>query len=221
MKFSGIQLSLLALIRICQAEVDSGEGSEEALQQANFDISYECLERDVGGLSSFMEFESGDNATLKYTFSNKEDLNVSVVGLGGRIYDVQKNEDAANISASAIGPLGVDINGTTEFQHVINLILREGDYVLSPDVYVQKENETMRVVTNPSLIRILPPPMSFFNPKFMLVQMVLGALIAAFSYFTFFKPSASSGRDAKRQGSDGSASRIESSWLPDNHQRKK
>ncbi|KAM3161984.1 Increased recombination centers protein 22 [Lachancea thermotolerans] len=221
MKFSGIQVSILALLRVCLAEADSGEGNQEALPHANFDITYECLERDVGGLSSFMEFENGDNATLQYKFTNKEDLNVSVVGLGGRIYDVQKNEDAANISASAIGPLDVDVNGTTEFQHVIKLVLKEGDYVLSPDVYVQKENETMRVVTNPSLIRILPPPMSFFNPKFMLVQMVLGALIAAFSYFTFFKPSASYGRDAKKLKPDGSVSRTDSSWLPENHQKKK
>lgn len=222
MKTSYIQIGLVALLKTTLAQISSTE-PEENVPKAKFDIAYESLERGVGGLSSFMEFENGDNTTFRYTFLNREDHNVSVVGLGGRVYDVLSNENAANISASAVGPIEVGTNETVEFQQIINLILKEGDYVVSPDIYVEKGEETMRVIASPSLVRILPPPMSFFNPKFLFVQLVLGLLIAAFSYFTFFKPSNSktTQRGSKNiNNSQDSKKSADPSWLPANHTRK-
>ncbi|CEP60387.1 Irc22p LALA0_S01e09604g [Lachancea lanzarotensis] len=232
MKLGYLQLGLTIALKTLHV-LGSDDASEVAQdsaaevdvpQRANYEIVYETLEKGPGGTASFLEFDDGDNVTLRYSFSNRESGNVSIVAVGGAIYDITTNEIAANVSAAALGPIPIAVNETTEFQQIINLILKEGDYALSPEIYVEKDQETMRVVANPSLLRILPPTMSFFNPQFMFIQLILATLIAGFSYFTFVKPrDGSNARINSKKGKELAAARIkkfDSSWLPENHQSK-
>ncbi|SCV05981.1 LANO_0H19438g1_1 [Lachancea nothofagi CBS 11611] len=229
MRLSYLQFGLITLMKSCSAlgnseaseSSESGSIQQESIQRANFDINYETLEQGAGSLASFLEFEDGDNVTLRYSLFNKEDVNVSVVAVGGALYDIHTNELAANISAAALGPIPVGVNETVEFQQIVNLILKEGEYALSPDIYIEKSEETMKVVANPNLLRILPAAISFFNPQFMFVQFVLAALIAGFSYLTFFKTPKAGTRDAKKIRKSGVSSPQDiTSWLPENHTKK-
>ncbi|SCU94623.1 LAME_0F08240g1_1 [Lachancea meyersii CBS 8951] len=227
MKLSYFQLGSLAIMKAIHVLGDDNvpNSSPEAItERANFSVVYETLERGPGSMASFLEFEDHDNVTLRYTFSNNENASVSVVAVGGALHDIYTNEIAANISAAALGPIPVAVNETVEFQQIINLVLKEGNYILSPDVYVERnEEETIRVIANPNLIRILPPAMSFFNPQFMFVQLILAALIAGFSYLTFFKTDKSSGargQKSKKSKAGPASQNLDASWLPENHQKK-
>ncbi|SCU84174.1 LAFA_0D08592g1_1 [Lachancea sp. 'fantastica'] len=228
-------LQICLIIALRAFHVLGSENASEAVQdsatdgnvpqRANFEITYETLEKGPGGVSSFLEFDDGDNVTLRYSFSNRDDSNVSVVAVGGAIYDITTNELAANVSAAALGPIPIGTNETAEFQQIVNLILKEGDYAISPDIYVEKEQETIKVIANPSLLRILPPTMSFFNPQFMFVQLILAALIAGFSYMTFVRTreDGNARTNGKKYKSSEAAKtqKLDSTWLPESHHAKR
>ncbi|SCW03470.1 LAFE_0G11144g1_1 [Lachancea fermentati] len=209
-------LALLTVLGIALSTEDiAGNDAPIERKQAQFSITYDVLESTHNGLETFMEFDNGDNITLSYNFTNKEDTDVSVIALGGSVFDLKDNEIAANITATQIGPFSVDVNDTINFQQRINLILNEGDYFLSPHVYVSKYNETMKVVSSPSLLRMLPPAMSFFHPKFLFVQLTLLVIIAVITrIFLGYNTK------TRRSGKPAVTNKVAmDSWLPANHQK--
>ncbi|SCU89016.1 LADA_0E13234g1_1 [Lachancea dasiensis] len=227
MKLSCLSISLLTIFKVVFASVeelpvemdDSTAIGDPRLDRPNFDISYETLEQGAGNLATFLEFEEGSNATLKYSFHNNEEVNVSVVAVGGSLYDVHAKSIAANISAATVGPIPAAVNGSIVFQQIVKLLLPEGEYVLSPDIYVEINEQTMRIIANPSLIRVLPPPMSFFNPKFILVQLVLALLIVGVSY-SALKPARGVISRKKPSSKDNLPGTVSSGWLPANHAKR-
>ncbi|AMD20743.1 HDL001Cp [Eremothecium sinecaudum] len=180
---------------------------------AQFQIEYVIAEKPGFDYNTVTEFEKNENATLKFTFTNNEEVNVTVIGIGGAIIDANSQQAVANITEVNIGQLHVEVNGTIRFNQILNLALAEGDYYLLPNIFVVKEDELMRVATGPSVIKINPPPMSFFNPKFLAVQLAIWSVIGVSSYYALL----SRPKRTKVSKKNVPIRKIDESWLPDVH----
>lgn len=189
------------------------ENNAESPKIANFDVTYGIAEKDSAAASSFLEFNIGETATLSYSFTNKEDQDVAIVGVGGNVISLENGEIAANITKADIGPLSLAINETTEFQQMVKLNLDEGEYYLLPNIFVTKGEDLMRVGANPSLLRVLPPPMSLFNPQFLFIQLILLSIVGGLSYF-FINTRSSAVKPSKGKAAP---IKVDESWIPKNH----
>ncbi|SCU91388.1 LAMI_0E05688g1_1 [Lachancea mirantina] len=207
----------LALVGLASFIFDLCRGEEEAgLPQIQFNLSYAIPDKQpVGSAGGFLEFDPYENLTLFYSLANHEESDIEVVGMGGEVLDLTSGEVVANVSIARIGPLEILTNHTENFEQVVNLVLNEGEYFLSPHIFVNKLGETMKVVANPTLIRILPPTMSFFDPKFLFIQIILFGLLVAYCYWGAATGLTKAKNKSRR--SEKHAKKIESSWLPDNH----
>ncbi|AGO11773.1 AaceriADL001Cp [[Ashbya] aceris (nom. inval.)] len=221
MKFSSILLlaNVGTLLVKASEENISPKGGEDTQKIAQFNIDYSILEQPNFVPGAFSEFENGDNVTLAFNFVNNEEVPVTLLAVGGNIVEIHSGTEVANITRSSLGEIEVDVNSSVTFNQAINLKLNEGGYYLLPNIFVIKDGELMRVGTTPSLIKILPPVMSFFNPRFLFIQTVLIGVISYITYFVF----TSSKRERKRAVSKTKAPKkvkVDESWLPENHLKK-
>lgn len=195
-----------------EAAFNKIEEEDSTPKVANFNIEYDVLERSDNSSSTFFEVENGQTITLSYSFTNYEDADVDIVALGGNIVSLMTGESAANITRSELGPVNVPINETSPFQQKIKVDLNEGDYYMIPHVYVEKSGIQMRVGTNPTFIKVIPPNMSFFNPQFLSVQIFLLIVIGAITYYIFGLSFKSTTKPSKTLSKS-------SDWLPDIHKK--
>lgn len=154
---------------------------------ANFTISYTILEKPPYEISEFLEFETEDAATLNYTITNNEPFNYTLNSVGGAIMRFEDAVNAANISAGKFDPvLRVNANQTVSVQQRVTFLnMKDDDYYIQPRVYVQ-EMDTTEEIELPApltLLTIMKPPMSLFDPQFLSVQILVIGVIAAISYF--------------------------------------
>ncbi|AAS51920.1 ADL001Cp [Eremothecium gossypii ATCC 10895] len=192
---------------------------ENTPRYAQFNIDYSVLDQPNYDPMAPMEFENGENITLAFNFANNEEVPVKLIAVGGNIINARSGDEVANITRSSLGEIEVDVNTSVSFNQAINLKLDEGDYFLLPNVFVLKEGELMAVGTSPSRIKILPPPMSFFNPKFLSIQAVLIGVISYFTYF-IFRSSKKERRGVVSKTKAPKKVKLDESWLPENHLKK-
>lgn len=178
---------------------------------ANFSISYTIGGNEVSP-SSVIEVENEENVLLSYTFKNSDDMNVNVVALGGVLQNLATGEIAGEFSKSPIGPINVPINTSATFNQDIDLSTHEGDFYMIPHVYVLKDDSEMRVAANPTFLKVLPPRMSFFDPKFLSIQFFIAILIGLSTYY-LSDSSASKRKRTTQKAMDTSQ------WLPETHKK--
>ncbi|CAB4254074.1 similar to Saccharomyces cerevisiae YEL001C IRC22 Putative protein of unknown function [Maudiozyma barnettii] len=202
MKFS--KLSLLALLSATtilgqQVEGDKEipenddtiviDGSANANERptANVTITYTILEKPPYQINDFLEFETEDVATLNYTITNNENVNYTLNSVGGAIMRFEDSVTAANITSGKFDPvLRLNVNQTVSVQQRVTFLdMKDDDYYIQPKVYVQeldspKELELGAPLT---LMTIMKPPMSLFDPQFLSIQILIVGVIGAVSYF--------------------------------------
>ena len=206
MKFS--RVTLLALLsatnvfgQIVQGDKDApSENDENAIiidgandvdpslkPKANFTISYTILEKPPYEISEFLEFETEDVATLNYTITNNDQFNYTLNSVGGAIMRFENGINAANITSGKFDPvLRVGVNETVSVQQRVTfLAMKDDDYYIQPKVYVQEMDTTeeIELAAPLTLLTIMKPPMSLFDPQFLSVQILVIGVIAAISYF--------------------------------------
>lgn len=193
------------------------DGATQSSDESNFvnlNVSYEILERPKIRFDIPIEFDAKDVATLNITFQNNEESNVTVVGLTGSVIDAVVGYEVANVSAQELGPFVVPVNESVSFEAPIQLTLPEGSFILAPILYVVKSEELMKVGIRPFSIFISPPPMSFFNPGFLSIQVLLSLVVIGSAYLVInFRKQGN--RKPKR--STAQAKPVDDSWLPDVH----
>lgn len=186
--------AFLALAKRSSGLSDVGKSSNQsAIEEpsvVDYDVNYNILEHLSSDLSKGVEFSMQEIATFNYSFTNNEKVNVSVVGVSGTVISTPDGYQVANITEQPIGPIPVGVNETANFQAGVQLILPEGNFYMLPVLNVLKDEEPMRMGIRPLLITVNPPPMSFFNPSFLSVQILIGLLIAGVTYtfISFNKP---------------------------------
>ncbi|GCE97742.1 increased recombination centers protein 22 [Zygosaccharomyces mellis] len=221
------QFTLCLLVNICltlasnssesiDIEKSSNETAVEEPSTIDFDVGYNILEHLDTDLSRGVEFSMQEVATFNYSFTNNENVNVSVIGVAGTVISTPDGYQVANITEQSIGPVEVGVNKTVNFQAGVQLILPEGTFYMLPVLNVIKDEEPLKVGIRPLLITVNPPPLSFFNPSFLSVQILLGLLIAGATYaFMTFNKSETKRRPVK----NAKPVIVDQSWLPDNYKK--
>lgn len=215
-----LSLIFLFIVSICVAAVENGTaGVVEPAEERNFvnlNITYEILEKPKINFNVPTEFVADETATFNITFQNNEDTNVTVVGLSGSVIDAMVGYEVANISARELGPFNVAVNETLNFQAPIQLTLPEGPFFLAPILFIVKADEVMKVGIPPLSIFISPPPLSFLNPGFLSVQILLGLIIVGITYLAVnFKKQG--GRNTKKRFTKTRP--VDENWLPSIHKK--
>ncbi|QLQ81605.1 hypothetical protein HG537_0F03660 [Torulaspora globosa] len=215
-----LSLIFLFIVSRCAAAIENGTGGlVEPAEQRNFvnlNVTYEILEKPKISFSVPTEFVADETATFNITFQNNEDSNVTVVGFSGSVIDAVVGYEIANVSAQELGPFNVAVNETLNFQAPIQLTLPEGSFFLAPILFIVKADEVMKVGIPPLSIFISPPPLSFLNPSFLSVQILLGLIVVGTTYLVV---------NSKRQGGRNTKKRstktrpVDEDWLPSIHRK--
>ncbi|GAV53905.1 hypothetical protein ZYGR_0AK04070 [Zygosaccharomyces rouxii] len=197
-------------------ERSSNETAVEEPATIDFDVGYNILEHLDTDLSRGVEFSMQEVATFNYSFTNNEKVNVSVVGVAGTVISTPDGYQVANITEQSIGPVPIGVNETANFQAGVQLVLPEGNFYMLPVLNVMKGGEPLRVGIRPLLITVNPPPLSFFNPSFLSVQILLGLLVAGatYAFITFNKP-----ETKRRPVKNAKPAVVDQSWLPDTYKK--
>lgn len=195
-------------------EQTHNEGSSEP-QFVNIDVTYDILEKPGLKFDQPLEFSAEEFATFNFTVKNNEDYNLTVIGISGNVVSNPGGLPVANITAQSVGPYEIPINGTLYFQTAIQLILPEGAFFVAPFIGILKDENAMRLGIRPLSVFVLPPAMSFFNPGFLSVQIIMGLLIAGITYL-FMN---SNKRVAKRSKTPSKPNVLDESWLPNTHKK--
>lgn len=215
-----IAFILSKFVSAAEIEADELVESTEQPNFVNLDVSYEILEKPKFSFDTPIEFTTEEIATFNLTFLNNEDSNVTVVGLAGSVVDAITGYEVANVTAQELGPFNVAINGSANFQAPIQLNLPEGSFFLAPILFVVKADEVMKVGIRPLSIFISPPPLSFFNPGFLSVQVLLGLIIVGSTYLVVNSKNGKQGSKSKST-KKGAADKkpVDDSWLPSIHKK--
>ncbi|QLL33993.1 hypothetical protein HG536_0F03180 [Torulaspora globosa] len=215
-----LSLIFLFIVSRCVAAIDNEtDGYADPAEQRDFvnlNVTYDILEKPKINFNVPTEFAADETATFNITFQNNEDSNVTVVGLSGSVIDAMVGYEIANISAQELGPLNVAVNETVTFRAPIQLTLPEGSFFLAPILFIVKADKVMKVGIPPLSIFISPPPLSFLNPSFLSVQVLLGLVVVGTTYLVInFKKQG--GRSTKKRSTK--ARPVDENWLPSIHKK--
>lgn len=180
-----------------------------------------------------IELTNGEEIAVNYTMSNFEDVEVSVVGVGGRFIDPTTGEHLANITDSRIGPITLQPGESQAFSQRIAINLLPMNYIMSPSVYVVKGQLLTLIGARNQLAIVSDEKISFFNPQLIFVELVLLATLGAVGYFIYitygipYLNVAGKTNNSKPKRSTRSAAApapatgvVDQSWLPETHLKK-
>lgn len=190
---------------------------QEAQQRVNFTIDWVFVDTPGNGLDNYYEFSASETGLMNYTFTNYENEDTLIYAVSGQIIEPEKYEIVANITETEIGPIYVGVNETVSFLQKLELVLPEGVFFVTPMIHFGEAEDPKRVGAAPKAIRILPAPLSFFNPEFLTILLTLG-VISYYSYKSVYSYDKKPNKKAlKAQARD--AKIDASTWVPDNHKK--
>ena len=108
----------------------------------------------------------------------------------------------------------MEVNGTSKFGQDVTLNLPEGQYFLIPFLLASRFDEIVRIAAPPTLFEIVSPPISFFNPQFLSVQVIFLAIIGGVSYY--YMKSKTNQRPSKKSAT---VKKVDESWLPETYKK--
>ncbi|CAI1946255.1 hypothetical protein SEUBUCD646_0E00790 [Saccharomyces eubayanus] len=180
----------------------------------NLEVKYDIVGKESESPNTVFEFYAEDTASLVYNITNWEDNNITIVGVTGTIVTYPNGYPIANITAANVGPFEMEVNGTTKFGQDVTLSIPEGQYVLIPFLLAARSDEMVRVAAPPTLFEIASPPISFFNPQFLSVQIIVLAIVGGISYYYMkFKT------QQKPIKKNVAPKKVDESWLPETYKK--
>lgn len=206
MKVSYVALALTALSGALAAIKDTAEkavnGAESVGNMANeenvaptnaddvilsnVDLSYILEDMPKAKPQEFTEFLTSKPLSIYYTLVNKEESDLTVVGVGGSFRNPMTGEVSANITVNSIGPIVIKPGEKEVFRQKVDLNLDLGNYVLIPSVYVAFQVSLKVIEAKSLLVAVVEEALSFLNPQLLFVEFVL--LFAAAAAVRFFYP---------------------------------
>lgn len=238
MKFTKIFGAALGLASVIGGVIGAEQGQGPILQQSGtkvieFDADYTIKERPEVAPTDVAQLYNGDSITLSYTVTNKGAEQVTVLGVGGTFRDAKTNEINTNITSGSIGPLVLEKGQSQQFSQIININLLPDDYILVPILYISYEDEFLSVTPRPQWTEVRDPPVSFFNPQLLFLELVLVVTFGGIGYIVYelfgkkYIKGTSTAPTKKvsgqttgtTTGADGKS--YDSSWIPQGHIKKK
>lgn len=222
--------ALVAFATICaSAPIDQ----EKITTSINFLVDYIISEFPDISNADVAEFQNGEGITLKYTVTNNEDKQISIVGVGGAFRDPANGVIKTNLTSAAVGPVLVDAGQTANFEQTINLNLIADNYLLTPQVFIAYEEELKLIQARGQLATVNDIPLSIFNPQLLFLEAILLATIGALLYFayeiwgkSYVEGTAPVAKPTKKASSPSAPvstgkAGYNSDWIPEGHLKQK
>jgi len=223
----GTALSLATLVYSAQvvleeddSPIDQPNSTEPVIASAAFAES-----------NLFGHIVNGEKNTITVSVENRSDKNVSLISVGGAVYNVQndaliKNLTTFTISAPLLPSVKVQVPYTfySEF--------KPGDIRLNVWVDHTFEDSTVRLGAYDSIVTVVEPEVSIFDFKMISTYLVTAALLSGLIYVAYqaFAPKRSSRPKRKPAPSAVSApvgavtatgaGGYQEEWIPEHHMRK-
>ncbi|CCH40921.1 putative secreted protein [Wickerhamomyces ciferrii] len=199
-----------------------------------FDIDYNIVNKPNAAV---LEFYNGEEIVLNYTFTNHEDSEVTLVGLGGQFTNPANGQTVANITDAKLGPLIVPSGESQVFTQRLGINLPETNYLLVPGIYIVKDNSLALLSARSQLAIVTEASISIFNPQLLFLEFLLLATLSVGAYYVYINYGASyfntasktattpqvagkSGERPKIVTTDSGRKVVDESWLPEHHVKK-
>lgn len=196
--------------------------AQQDTELTNFKLTYHIKEQPDLEPTEVAALWDGSHISLVYNFTNNEETDIRVVGLGGAFRDPLTGEYRVNLTSNSVGPVVVEPGQSIEVMQKIPLDFGAGSFYLAPRMFVVF-NEELKVIQARGQLAVLKElPITFLNPQLLFVELLLLGLVGAAGYFlytsylqSYFKGTAPI---TKNDDSSAKSSGYDPSWLPSHYQ---
>ncbi|ODV86842.1 hypothetical protein CANARDRAFT_174881 [[Candida] arabinofermentans NRRL YB-2248] len=200
-------------------------------EEKPFNFRIEYLIKDKQSVSSeLVPVTNGDTLSLEYEFTNGELEDCTIVGVGGQLISPVSGEVLYNVTATNVGPLSVAQDESINFIQKIGIDLIPESYLIVPAIYIVYADQLMVLGSRNQLITVEDPQISIFNPKLLVLEVLLGGSLGYIVYLlyqtfgaSYFAPAKKESKAKATTTKTASASKTtgsktyDSSWLPETH----
>jgi hypothetical protein len=219
-----------ALLQLTSAQIDPSKGDiqgeyvdPEQSPQLQFDIDYTVVGKPNTGV---LDIYNGEEITLNYTFVNREDEEIHIVGVGGNFANPTNGAILANITDAKVGPITLQPGELGSFNQRVGVNVPSGNYLLTPGLYVAKGSYLAMLGAKSVLTIVDEKPISLLSPEMIVLEFLLVGTIAIGIYFVYLNWGAAylktagvtaiaSPSTASKTVKASGASKVDESWLPD------
>lgn len=194
-------------------------GLQESQELINFEANYILKDYSSIGPHEVAYFDQGEEVTLVHTIVNKEDSDISIVGVGGSLLNPSTNEISVNLTANTVGPIVIKSGDLASVGQKIALKVAPGNYALSPQVYVAFLDELKAIQPRKQLAIVRDVPISLTSPQFLFLECILVIVLVIIAKMFYPESSRNNHSGSKETTKKASASGVDPSWLPPNHQQ--
>ncbi|KAG7879052.1 hypothetical protein KL905_003553 [Ogataea polymorpha] len=236
MKLLSLLVSLAVAVSGAAAEPaakpEIAKGDFKPTEEKPFDLRVEYLIKDKQtSPTELIGVENGETITIDYQFYNGEEDDCTILGVGGKLISPVTGDTLYNITATNIGPLSVGSQEVVSFSQKIGIDLNPDSYLVVPSIYVVFKEQIMMLGSRNQLIQVDDPNISIFNPKLLVLEVILAASVGGIVYFLYTLFGAryfgTVKKDARKQKlpatkpSKTAPAKVDESWLPETHLKTK
>jgi len=223
----GTVLSLAALAFSSQVVLEEDAPAAHAVPESTEPVLVTAA---FAESNPFGHVVNGEKNTITLTVENKSGKNVTLVSVGGAVYNAQSNTLIKNLTTAMFKvPLMQAIR--MQVPYIFYSEFKPGDVRLSIWLDHTLESDTLRVEAYDSIVTVVEPEASVFDFKTLSTYLVTAALLGGLVYAAFvsFGPKRST-RKKKHVPSSVSApvgsvtatgaGGYQEEWIPEHHMRK-
>ncbi|EGW32823.1 uncharacterized protein SPAPADRAFT_60166 [Spathaspora passalidarum NRRL Y-27907] len=182
-----------------------------------------------------------ETVTISYQIQNNEAEEITLIGVTGSYRDPTTGEIASNLTNARIDALVIEPGTSGSFEQDIAVNLIPGNYLLVPQIFLAHENQVKVLTVRGQLLTIDDAPISIFDPRLILLELVLLASLGGLAYLGYdiwgkqyfqgvvpVKAAAATPRKGASPSSEGSSrsgtpsgSSYDVNWIPEGHLKQK
>lgn len=226
MKFSFVSLIALASLDVFAQSDESSESVAEPVQLSRFTVEPEfTLSED----SSASIFVNNEDTRVTFKFTNKEPFPVQVVAFGGSFKYPGSSDPYANLTTTPITNFIAEANSNKSYSTDVKTTLPPQDFDLEFYFLVGYEGISEYVSSDLYQVSVLDPPVSSWDPKFLFVQLIIGATVLVGTFWisnTYVIPFylgdylKDKSKDDSKSGVVPNDKGYDESWIPPHHLKK-
>lgn len=230
-------MKFLSLLTTFVAAVVAADNADQ-FQEDGSEIIDLVFDYEVKGFPNalaqqILPFFNENGYFLKYDLENNDDRDINIIGVGGVLLDPMTGDVKVNLTSGSVGPQVMTKGDNFTFNQHIPLNVAPNHYVLSPQLFIVVDGDIKMVPARPQMVVVEDAPISFFNPKLILLELVLLVTMGGLAYViydlwgrAYLYGGVVNKKQAKQQAKANVAAKASGAksyndeWLPDTHVKK-